>query len=74
MTTENDGIIKQLTAGELKRLLADVPDDYWVRTEGCDCTGPADGITTSEVARDVIINRNDRIEHDTHVYDPKDWD
>lgn len=34
----------QLTVGQLRKLIADLPDDMPVYTEGCDCVGPSDGV------------------------------
>jgi len=35
---------KVITVGKLKKLLAGIPDDFYVKVDGCDCIGPATGI------------------------------
>lgn len=71
---EDQRIIKQLTVGELKKLIDHLPDDLRVETEGCDCVGPSDGVSVDTNAGTITINRNDRIDRETHEYDPKDWE
>ncbi len=46
-----------LTVGELKDMLANVPDDYLVHSEGCDCTGEAQGILVSAGEKQVLVER-----------------
>lgn len=52
-----------LTVGRLKELLASVPDDYRVCTEGCDCVGPSDDIEVDDKDKVVTVNRNDDIDN-----------
>lgn len=59
---------KHLTVGLLRQLIADLPDDRLVYTEGCDCVGPASGVETLEHWSSnrpyLVINRNDSIKDD----------
>lgn len=46
-----------LTVGELKELIKDVPDDYIVITEGCDCVGASDRIEPDPSDKTLLIGR-----------------
>lgn len=46
-----------LTVGKLKELLEKVPDEVFVMSKGCDCSGLAGGI--SEVYNDSLFENNE---------------
>ena len=50
---------ERLTVGELRKLIDALPEDMPVSTEGCDCTGPSDGVTVNNQV--LCINRNDAL-------------
>lgn len=55
--------LKQLTVGQLREALADMPADALVYTEGCDCTGDAGEVSLHTPGEfglgEVMINRVD---------------
>lgn len=55
-----------MTVGELKELLKNIPDDVIVQTEGCDCIGPADGI--SEISEESFFDGEDYMPKVNTVY------
>jgi hypothetical protein len=59
-----------MTVKELKHLLHDMPDDFDVFTEGCDCTGESTGIGIDETEATVIILRDG----DSIKYDFPEWE
>lgn len=46
-----------LTVGELKRQLQDVPDDYVVHSDGCDCIEEAGSVEVDQVTRTLRVMR-----------------
>jgi hypothetical protein len=48
-----------MTVGDLKKLLADIPDETEVGTEGCDCYGPSCGINLMDGK--LYISRDDNL-------------
>lgn len=51
---------KRLTVQQLREMLAEIPGDFVVSTEGCDCTGPCDGFLID--GRKFTLTRNDSLE------------
>lgn len=47
-----------LTVGKLKELIKDVPDDYLVLSDGCDCIGAADNATADDSDHTLFISRH----------------
>jgi hypothetical protein len=50
-----------ITVKELKELIKNLPEDYPVLTEGCDCEGPCNGIELKMIDDKsyVVITRDD---------------
>lgn len=51
----------QLTMGQFREATKDVPDDFVISTQGCDCIGPSDGTMIDQEERTVLVERNDSL-------------
>lgn len=49
----------KLTVVQLRELLKDVPDEYLIRMEGCDCTGLCSEGEVDAETKELYLHRDD---------------
>lgn len=57
-----------MTVGQLRALLDQLPDDYQVTTEGCDCTGDVLSVLVEAEIRNVHLQRSSKDSGDPHQF------
>ena len=62
-----------MTVGQLRALLEQLPDDYQVTTEGCDCSGDVLSVLVEAEIRNVHLRRSSKDSGDPHQFKAGDW-